>query len=102
MQNEITSHYDLVDFQGNLIVSGWAKQLLVNYDREKIRSNPLRIKEWDYYEIINPDFGIVLLIYDVGYMAKAIVKWMDFQTHEVEEVSETQRGEGGFGSTGTQ
>ncbi len=89
MQNEITSHSDLVDFQGNLIVSGWAKQLLVNYDREKIRSNPLRIKEWDYYEIINPDFGIVLLIYDVGYMAKAIVKWMDFQTHEVEEVSET-------------
>lgn len=89
MQKQITSPSDLFDHQGNLIQSGWAKQLFLHYNRDQIRGHKLRIKEWDYYEIINPDYGIVLLIYDVGYMAKAIVKWMDFRTHESEEVSET-------------
>ncbi|WP_371802852.1 DUF2804 family protein [Candidatus Lokiarchaeum ossiferum] len=89
MQNQITSPSELLDHRGNLKQSGWAKQLLLNYDRNQIRGHQFRIKEWDYYEIINPEFGIVLLIYDIGYMAKVIVKWMDFITHVSEEVSET-------------
>ena len=89
MQKQIASTTDLLDHNGNLVQSGWSKQLYQHYNREQIRGHKFRIKEWDYYEIINPNYGIVLLIYDVGYMAKAIVKWMDFHSHKMEEVSET-------------
>ena len=48
-------------------------------------ASTLRIKEWDYYEIINPEYGIVLLIYDIGYQGRAVVKWMDFRAGTFEE-----------------
>ncbi len=85
MQREITESTKLLNHRGELQKSGWAKQLLLRYDRSDIRTSPLRIKEWDYYEIINPHHGVVLLIYDIGYQARAIVKWMDFDKGRMEE-----------------
>jgi len=85
MQQEITRPGDLLDARGRLAASGWAKQLLLSYDRSRVRASPLRIKEWDYYEIVNPEYGIVLLAYDIGYQGRAIVKWMDFRAGTFEE-----------------
>ncbi len=79
MQKEITAPDELLTSRGTLNKSGWSRQLLLNYDRSKIAASGLRIKEWDYYEVINPDYGIVLLIYDIGYQARAVVKWLDFK-----------------------
>jgi hypothetical protein len=85
MQQEITRRGDLLDNRGRLATSGWARQLLLRYDRSRIRASRLRIKEWDYYEIVNPEYGIVLLAYDIGYQGRAIVKWMDFRAGTFEE-----------------
>jgi hypothetical protein len=85
MQKRITSTGDLLDARGRLATSGWAKQPLLHYDRARVRASPFRIKEWDYYEIINPEYGIVLLVYDIGYQGRAVVKWMDFRAGTFEE-----------------
>jgi hypothetical protein len=80
VQREITSAGDLLDAHGRLAEGGWARKPLLQYDRGRVAASALRIKEWDYYEIINPDYGIVLLVYDIGYQGRAVVKWMDFRT----------------------
>jgi hypothetical protein len=85
MQREITKPGDLLDTHGRLAASGWAKQPLLRYDRGRIRASALRIKEWDYYEIVNPEYGIVLLVYDIGFQGRAVVKWMDFRAGTFEE-----------------
>ena len=85
MQQRITGAGDLLDARGRLATSGWAKQPLLRYDRARVAASPLRIKEWDYYEIVNPDYGIVLLVYDIGYQGRAVVKWMDFRAGTFEE-----------------
>ncbi len=84
-QKEITTPGELLDAHGRLAARGWARQPLLRYERGRVAASALRIKEWDYYEIINPDYGIVLLVYDIGYQGRAIVKWMDFRAGSFEE-----------------
>lgn len=78
MQEKIIEQTDLLDEKGELIQSGWATKLIANYNRENIKVNPYRIKEWDYYEITNPEFSLVLLIYDIGIFGEARIDWIDF------------------------
>lgn len=85
MQREVTTACDLLDGRGRLAAAGWAKRPLLRYDRSRVRASALRIKEWDYYEVINPEYGIVLLVYDIGYQGRAVVKWMDFRAGTFEE-----------------
>ncbi|MBN2157268.1 MAG: DUF2804 domain-containing protein [Candidatus Lokiarchaeota archaeon] len=88
MQKEITKSHDLLDNNGHLIETGKAKQLILKYDRSKVKASKLRIKEWDYYEILNENYGIILLYHDVGYLGVAQVTWMDFNTGNFEELQE--------------
>ncbi len=53
--------------------------------RRRVGASLLRIKEWNCYEVVNPEYGIVLLVYDIGYQGRAVVKWMDFQAGTFEE-----------------
>ena len=78
MQNEITKPSDLLDDNGELIQKGWSRKLILNYNREKIKAGPLRIKEWDYYAILNPNYGIALTIADLGFAGLIAVLWLDF------------------------
>ncbi len=89
MQEKLNNPGPLLNNSGEIIKDGWAKRLVLNYERTKIQTHPFRIKEWDCYEICNPNYGVTLLIYDIGYFAKAIVKWKDFDSHYSKEVSET-------------
>ncbi len=79
MQNEITKSSDLLDENGHLIQKGWARKLILDYNRENINAGWHRIKEWDYYCILHPDFGISLVIADVGYLGLCTVCWLDFK-----------------------
>lgn len=85
MQKEITTEGDLLDDRGRIVNAGWARQPFLRYDRSRVAASALRIKEWDYYEIVNPDYGIVLLVYDIGYQARVVVKWMDFRAGTFKE-----------------
>jgi hypothetical protein len=84
MQKELTEPHALHDENGHLIEPGKAKKLIQTYERSKVKAGKLRIKEWDYYEILNEHYGITLLYHDVGYLGVALVAWTDFDkgTHE--------------------
>lgn len=82
MQQEIVKEADLFDPDGDLIQSGWARRLLLNYNREMMRAGSFRVKEWDCYVIMNPEFSVSLIISDVGYFGMATVDWRDFKNDE--------------------
>ncbi|MDD7506414.1 MAG: DUF2804 family protein, partial [Clostridiales bacterium] len=42
---------DLLDNEGNLTEAGYAYGLVKKYDRNAIKVNAMRIKEWDYYYV---------------------------------------------------
>ena len=57
-QHEITEPLELLDEYGCLSEPGYARKLLWKYERSKIKAGWHRIKEWDYYYILNEDYGI--------------------------------------------
>ena len=78
MQHEITSKHPLLDEKGHLIETGYAKSLILDYDRKAIKANSTRIKEWDYYLIYNDEFGVALTVDDNSYMALDSISLLDF------------------------
>ena len=84
-RKQITSAGDLLDARaGSPRAAGRSSRSCATTEAAS-RASALRIKEWDYYEIINPEYGIVLLVYDIGYQGRAVVKWMDFRAGTFEE-----------------
>jgi hypothetical protein len=58
---------------------GYATDLLWRYNRSKIKASWLRIKEWDYYYILNDKYGITFTMSDLGFAALIAVAWLDFE-----------------------
>lgn len=79
MQHEITRKHNLLRPNGTLSEAGYARKLLLDYDRSAIRANRLRIKEWDYYLICNNDFALALTIADNSYMGLDSISLIDFK-----------------------
>ena len=70
----------LLDARGRLVERGWAIEEVRQYERSAIRTNGLRIKEWDYYCILTPDYGLALTVADNGYLGFLGTSWMDLKT----------------------
>lgn len=79
MQHQIINRHDLLDSKGRLIETGYAKELILNYNRKMIKANGMRIKEWDYYLITNQDYAVALTISDNSYMALDSISLLDFR-----------------------
>ncbi|MFD1851581.1 DUF2804 domain-containing protein [Oceanobacillus bengalensis] len=77
-QFEITKKGNLLDQQGRVAQSGYAKHLILQYNRQMVKASKFRIKEWDYYFIGNKDFGVTMTIADNSYMGLAGVEFFDF------------------------
>jgi hypothetical protein len=88
MQKELTESHALLDDKGHIIESGKAKTLIHTYDRFKVKAGKLRIKEWDYYEILNENYSLILLYHDSGYLGAAKVAWIDFNAGTYEKYEE--------------
>jgi hypothetical protein len=69
---------ELLDSNSQLTQSGWSKNLCLIYNRENIRSSSLRIKEWDYYTLLHPDYGLTITVTDLGIMSLISLVWLDF------------------------
>ncbi len=80
MQHEVLVKQDLLDNKGKLREPGWAKSQLFNYSRSMIRANPLRIKEWDYYLILNDKHAVALTIADNSYMGLISASVLNFES----------------------
>lgn len=80
-ENEISKSTDLLDKRGRITEEGWARGALWKYDRKKIRGGALKTKEWDYYQITDPEEGysICFTISDLGYLALFSLSYIDFK-----------------------
>ncbi|NCB63452.1 MAG: DUF2804 domain-containing protein [Clostridia bacterium] len=79
MQHEITRGIPLLDETGTLTEPGYAKRLLPVYDRSRVRCGAMRLKEWDYYLVMNERFGLALTIADNAYMGLDSVSFLNFE-----------------------
>lgn len=79
MAQHVMSEGALHDAAGRLIDPGYATREVRRYDRGAIGADPVRIKEWDYYCIIDADFGLALTVADNGYAGFLGVSWMDLR-----------------------
>ena len=66
MQTEITAPVKLLDSTGNVAVPGYGKQNYYVYSRSAIRANPLRIKEWDFYQISDERYTVQITFADIS------------------------------------
>ncbi|MDO9548200.1 MAG: DUF2804 domain-containing protein [Candidatus Marinimicrobia bacterium] len=82
MQHEITEKSRLLNSKGSLNQPGWAKDLLLQYDRNDIKAPKFRIKEWDYYCVLNDNGGVSFTIADNAYMGFVAATVFDFDKPE--------------------
>lgn len=70
---------ELLDRGGRLAEAGYATREIRRYRRSAIRAHPLRIKEWDYYAVLNDEVGLCLTVADNDYLGVLAVHWLDFK-----------------------
>lgn len=69
MQNQIIKQTKLLNEKGSIIEPGYATQMLYDYNRENIKANPFRIKEWDFYQVTIGDYILKMTIGNISYVA---------------------------------
>ena len=76
--HEITEYQNLLDKNGNVAEPGWSRKQFQRYRKKDIKAPAVRIKEWDYYLILNKDFGIALTMSDDGYLGLQSARFLRF------------------------
>lgn len=81
MDNEIKKNIPLLDKKGMLTEAGWARKPLFIYDRKAIKAPFYRIKEWDYYLILNAkeEYAIAITVSDLGYAGLFSISYIDYK-----------------------
>ncbi len=77
--HEVTKPQNLLNKEGNIAEPGYAKSLIWKYRRSQIKAPEHRIKEWDYYLVLNEDFACAFTISDLGYMGMNSVSLLNFK-----------------------
>ena len=77
--HEVTKSQNLLNKKGNIAEPGYAKSLIWKYSRNQIKSPKFRIKEWDYYLVLNEDFACAFTISDLGYIGMQSVSLLNFK-----------------------
>ena len=73
MQNQITKRTRLLDAQGNVAEPGYCVHNLYDYVRSDIKANPLRIKEWDFYQITDERYTMQMTIGTLSYCCHQVM-----------------------------
>ena len=76
--HEVIYRHNLLKPDGTLAEPGWSKRLLQVYNREDIAAPKFKIKEWDYYLILNKDFAVALTLSDDGYIGMQSASFLCF------------------------
>lgn len=76
---EITKSQKLLNEAGNIQNPGYAKKMYWEYNRNDIKASKFKIKEWDYYLVVNEDIGVALTIDDNSYMGLVSLSLLDFK-----------------------
>lgn len=79
MRRGVLDEGELLDAKGRLCEGGYAFSQVKRYDRNAVKANKLRIKEWDYYSFCDDDCALALTVADNSYMSLASVSVLDFK-----------------------
>jgi len=93
MQNELSKHTPLLDFDGSLHQIGWARHPILDCNLERAVFYPkflsglqfARVKRWDYYGIFTPKRFFSATIADLGYAGNIFVYTLDFASGDLHE-----------------
>lgn len=77
--HEVAERQPLLKEDGSLREPGWSRRLVWQYDRRQIKAPKFRIKEWDYYLVLNKDFAGAFTISDDGYIGLQSVSLLNFE-----------------------
>lgn len=77
--HEVTAAQKLLSADGSIAERGWSRQQLQTYRREDIKAPKFCIKEWDYYLVMNEDYGAAFTVSDDGYIGLQSVSLLDFK-----------------------
>ena len=77
--HEVTTSQMLLKEDGSLREPGWSKRLVQQYERSMIKAPKFRIKEWDYYLVLNEDFAGAFTLSDDGYIGLQSVSLLNFK-----------------------
>lgn len=80
MQHEITAPTPLLDKNGHLAVKGYSKRMNFVYNREKAKDFPLKLKEWNFYQIQKDHYVLQLTLGHVSYMCSVAATLIDLDT----------------------
>ncbi len=80
MQREITKKTTLLDPQGRIAEPGWARSMQYTYNREAAHRRPVRLKEWDFYQIQLEPYVLQLTLGHVSYMCSVSATLMDISS----------------------
>ncbi|MBQ9468920.1 MAG: DUF2804 domain-containing protein [Clostridia bacterium] len=78
---EITAPGLLLTEKGALRAPGWSRSQVQEYRRSMIGAPKFRIKEWDYYLVVNDGFAAAFTISDDGYIGLQSVSLLIFGEH---------------------
>lgn len=77
--HEVIIKQPLLDQNGCLSEPGWSRQMVWEYRRGQIRAPKFRIKEWDYYLVLNDAFAGAFTISDDGYIGLQSVSLLNLK-----------------------
>ena len=76
--HEVTNVQLLLDEKGELREPGWSRRMVQQYRRSMIKAPSWRIKEWDYYLVVNREFAAAFTVSDDGYIGLQSVSLLTF------------------------
>ena len=81
VEHEIKNKVELLNSDGTLNEEGFARKPYFLYDRSKIKASKLRIKEWDYYAILDPveENVICMTFSDLGFAGLFALALIDYK-----------------------
>ena len=69
LNHKLTGSGRLLNEKGFLREAGWANSLVYDYSRSMVKANKSRLKEWDYYHVIDSEgkYAVSFTFADNGY-----------------------------------
>ena len=87
---EITNTKELLDPKGHLACAGYAKHMNFIYDKSAVKCPPLRLKEWDFYQIhFDGRYVLQLTVGHVSYAVQIAATLLDLETGDCRRIGKT-------------
>lgn len=88
-EKEIKDVCPLLGPDGRITVEGWARKPFWRYERKKIKGGAFKIKEWDYYQMTDPEDGcsVCFTISDLGYLALFSLSYIDLKRKAFSQIN---------------